>query len=60
MAEVRWGGYEGVYADRAIPALSPRVIGTMNLSTTEEGAARLITGTAHGRPLVLPRHTICQ
>ena len=29
MAEVRWGGYEGVYADRATePLFSPRVIGT--------------------------------
>ena len=29
MAEVRWDGYEGVYADRAAdPLFSPRVIGT--------------------------------
>ena len=60
MAEVRWGGYEGVYADRAAdPLFSPRVIGTTRISRRpSEGAARLITGTAHGRPArLLPRHT---
>ena len=29
MAEVRWDGYEGIYADRAAdPLFSPRIIGT--------------------------------